>query len=63
MFWKLLNVYIDYLKRVDGDVIRENLVNWNDQIDEIVFYYSDFVALQVMGIVSIYNFYIFNINI
>lgn len=49
------NTYMEYLNRQPGDYIRENIIKEDETIDEITFYYADFIALQIMGTISLRN--------
>lgn len=49
--FKIRNTYRDYVDSWEGDNILESKVDFHNLIDQITFCYSDFVALQVMGVV------------
>lgn len=55
--FEIKNTYREYLDAIPSEFYEEHVLLENEQIDEVIIHYADFMALQVMGVVNILYFY------
>lgn len=46
-----------YIDQAEDEYVINHITDYNDKVDDIMLYYTDFIAMQLLGIV--YNFLIF----